>query len=110
MGNIYFGSLGIKGVKGLKNSDPLLGKNDLGFYQLPFRSSAINASASSFLSMIPKTPEQQVDFSIDYDVTKRTRPKEMSKKDVGCWEFQAGQSMQPLATIKNTGPSYLRGL
>ena len=108
LGNMYYGSLGITERKGLENDNPLLERNDFGFYQLTFRSAAINASESGGLMMIPKIPEQNSDFSLNYDVMKHTRPKEVSKKDLGCWEFQVGAKVRPLATKFNTGPSYLR--
>ena len=38
----------------------------------------------------------------------QTRPKDIAKKDVGCWELQPGAKVKPLATKLNTGPVYLR--
>lgn len=112
LGNIYYGNLGIPERKGLENQNPLLELNDFGFYQITFRSSAINSSGSGgvCISMIPKIPEQSSDFSVNYDIMGKTRPKEIEKKDVGCWELQPGVEIKPLATKLNTGPSYLRGI
>lgn len=108
MGNMYYGSLGIPERKGLENNNPLMEENELGFSQLTFRSTAINASATGGLIMIPKIPEQSSDFSVHYDIMKKTRPKEVSKKDIGCSEFQVGQIVKPHVNKFNTGPSYLR--
>ena len=112
LGNIYYGSLGILERKGLENDNPLLELNEFGFYQITFRSSAINASGSGgiCISMIPKIPEQNSDFSVNYDIMGQTRPKDIEKKDVGCWELQPGSKIKPLATKLNTGPTYLRRL
>lgn len=110
LGNMYYGNLGIPECKGLEKGNPLLEQNDLGFYQMSFRSPAINASVSGGLTIIPKIPEQNADFSMHYDIMKQTRPKEVEKKDLGCWEFQVGSKVYPFATKLNTGPSYLRGL
>ena len=108
LGNMYYGELGVTERKGLEMNNPIMEKNEFGFYQLTFRSTAINTSSSGGLIMIPKIPEQSSDFAVDFDVMKKTRPKEIRKKDLGCSEFQVGQKVKPLATKFNTGPTYLR--
>ena len=108
MGNMYRGKTGVPKINGLEEKDPSLEKNEFGFYQLSFRSAAINASVAGGLILIPKIIEQSSDFFVNYDIMKKTRPKEIAKKDVGCSEFQVGQIVKPMATELNTGPSYLR--
>ena len=105
-GNIYEGKLGVKQVKGLDNLDPLLDKNEFGFYQLNFRSPAVNKSSSSY-PVIPKMQGLNVDADLMFDVTRNTRPEAVDKKDVGCEEFRINNKVYPRVTEKNTGPDYL---
>ena len=106
-GNTHLGKLGVPEIEGMIIQDPLMEKNELGYHQITFKSPTINASSTSTVQIITNR-DLDVDCVVDYDVLHKTRPKAAAKKDLGCWEFQVGGVVSPLATKTNSGPTYLR--
>jgi len=107
LGNMYFGNLGIPEIKGMKKMNVLMDRNKSGFYQINSASPARDVSVSN-IPHISRNKELNVDVMLTHDILKKVRPKSASKKDIGCWEFQAGTELVPHVTKFNTGPRYLK--
>jgi len=104
--NIVNGSVGITNTSGFTQADPKLVKNSAGFYDLASNSPAID-NAKDFAREIPLFEGLNADYDIAFDVIKNLRPSDITKKDIGAQEYQAGAVVKPHATLANTGPTYL---
>jgi len=105
-GNIYQGSLGITISSGMTSANPLLTLNADGFYGLSSTSPAINASGTSYPTILDIANIDD-DPSILLDINKQTRPSDKASKDVGCDEYTTGTSTNHPLSITEVGPSYL---
>jgi hypothetical protein len=105
-GNFRQGTLGISNPSsGIANIDPLLTLNSENYYGLPSNSPAINASSSSYPSIL-NIGYIETDPSLLSDISGQAR---VGIKDVGCDEYStAAITNHPLALIE-VGPNYLGG-
>jgi hypothetical protein len=105
--NIAMGSLGMNKPDGITNIDPLLHINDKGYYELSESSPAIDAAMGGYPTL-PEFMGVQYDHLINLDLMQQSRPDDTALRDIGCLEFPHVRVVQPFATSKNTGPSYLQ--
>lgn len=105
--NISMGSLGMSRPQGIVEADPLLVINDEGYYELSESSPAIDAASAGY-SSLPEFMGIEYDHKIELDLMQQDRPDDASLKDIGCLEYPHEKTVQPFATSKNTGPSYLQ--
>jgi len=105
-GNIYQGSLGISISTGMTSANPDLTLNSDGFYGLSSSSPAINASSTSYPTILDITNIDD-DPSILLDINKQARPSDKASKDVGCDEYSTATSTNHPLSLFEVGPSYL---
>lgn len=105
-GNFRQGTLGISIASGMTNTNPQLTMNADGYYGLSASSPAINASNTSYPTILDITGIDD-DPSILLDINKQTRPSDKASKDVGCDEYTTGTSTNHPLSITEVGPSYL---
>jgi len=104
IGNFRQGSLGINNPSsGIANTDPLLTINSEGYYGLPSNSPAINASSTSYPTILDISNIDD-DPTLLFDISKQTR---VGIKDVGCDEYSTGTISNRPLTLSDVGPSYL---
>ncbi len=107
--NLFYGGavLGMNATKKeFTNADPLLIKDNNGFYGLSAKSPAINKSIATYPAIL-KNSEVDNDPELLLDIEGQPRPTDKVQKDMGCDEFSTGTSLnKPLSRLV-TGPSYL---
>jgi len=107
LGNIYKGSLGMRIRSGITKMDPMLKRNEEGYYSLTETSPAIQISDSTYPEIL-HIDHINDDYSIQYDISGRLRPTEKSEKAVGCSEYIAGPTSNHPLVLNEVGPPYLR--
>ncbi len=105
-GNFRKGTLGISTPSsGMANTDPLLALNTQGYYELPSNSPAINASSTSYPSIL-NIGYIETDPSLLFDISGQAR---VGIKDVGCDEYSTAATTNHPLTLAEVGPDYLGG-
>jgi hypothetical protein len=105
-GNIYQGTLGISIPSGMANTDPILTLNSEGYFGIPSNSPAINASSTSYPTILDITNIDDDDPNLSFDISGQAR---VGIKDVGCDEYSTDViTNRPLA-LSEVGPSYISG-
>ena len=113
VGNIRKGTLGnnitiASGMTNVDPKDPLLELNAEGYYGLASNSLAINASSSSYPSILDIAVIDD-DPSLLFDGGGKSRPTTIALKDVGSDEFTSGGTTNNPLAVSEVGPSYLGG-
>lgn len=106
VGNIYSGSLGISITSGMTNIDPKLEKNSDGYQGISSGSPAIDASSANYPAIIHLNNIDD-DPNILMDISGQARPSNPTLKDIGCDEFNTGNSTNRPLKLTDVGPSYL---
>jgi len=107
VGNMYQGTLGIPEEKGLQKIKPLLNKNKFGLYEIGKESPVVNSAKKNKIKL-RMFKDLDADDTLSYDILKQERPSAFDQKDVGCLELNStAVALKPIATSKNTGPSYM---
>jgi hypothetical protein len=75
-----------------------------GYFQLANHIPATNLPAVKLV--IFDIPEMNDDPQLKLDVMGNNRPDSASNKDQGCYQAGGKNSLEPYATINNTGPTY----
>ena len=107
--NLFYGSadLGIKfGKTEFIKVDPLLEKNNNGFYGLTVNSPAINKSDKNYPSIL-KNEMVENDANLMFDIEGQPRPADKTQKDIGCDEFSTEKAINHPLKKSQAGPSYL---
>ena len=105
-GNMYQGTLGIANpTSGMVNTNTLLATNSEGFYGLPSNSPAINASSTSYPTILDIANIDD-DPSLIYDISGQSR---VGVKDVGADEYSTDTTTNHPLALTEVGPSYLGG-
>ena len=107
IGNVAFGNLGITlPASGMTMMDPMLEVNSEGFFGLAESSPVIDAALPGFALLPQFEGIADIDSDILFDLMGQGRPASIEEKDLGCNEYPHNILIQPIATEKNTGPSY----
>ena len=109
LNNLYFGAatLGVSaGKKEFTNVDPLLVKNNFGYYGLSAKSPAINKSNAVYPAILKNTVVDN-DADLLMDIEGQARPKYKTQKDIGCDEYATGNALNHPLKKSEAGPSYL---
>ena len=106
-GNLYEGNPGISITSGMTRSNLKLTRNKEEYFGLSDSSSAINASATDFFSLL-NIPNIDTDTNLILDISGQIRPSNPGLKDVGCDELGEGPNLNKPLKRKDVGPSYLK--
>ncbi len=110
--NLFFGGADL-GIKFSKNeftkADPLLVKNNAGFYGLSAQSTAINKSDKNYPAIL-KNAVVDNDADLMLDIEGQPRPLDKTQKDIGCDEFSIDKTTNHPLKKSEAGPAYLANI
>jgi hypothetical protein len=89
--------------------DPLMIKNDKGYFILSANSPAIDAAVAMDAPILDN-PEVDDDHDILLDIEGQPRPNDAKKKDIGCDEYNTGNVINRRLSKADVGPNYLSNL